>query len=98
MNEISQPSSEGTPPATLPPALRKPRLRRWEAVEYLKLVYGIELATATLARWYSQRSDGPAVQRLNRTPLYPKAGENGLDDWACKKLGIDPSAEGSVHA
>lgn len=87
MNEHEKPSSEGTPPACLPPHLRKPRLRRNEASEYLRLIYGIEIATATLAKWFCEKSDGPVVQHLNRTPLYPRAGDGGLDEWALRKLG-----------
>ena len=83
MTEISQPSSEGTPPACLPPALRKPRLRRWEASDYLKLVHGIEVAPATLAKWASI-GGGPSYQKSLRTPLYP-VGE--LDRWAADRLG-----------
>lgn len=85
MNEIFKPSSEGTPPACLPEHLNKPRLRRWEAAEYLKTVHGIEVAPATLAKWASV-GGGPAYQKVNRTPLYPKT---ELDCWATDKLG-DP--------
>lgn len=67
----------------LRPALRKPRLRRWEAVEYLRLVHGIEVAIATLAKWASV-GGGPPFQKMNRTPLYPTA---GLDSWAAERLG-----------
>jgi hypothetical protein len=66
----------------LPPALRKPRLRRWEAAEYLKLAHGIEVASATLAKWASV-GGGPAFQKVNRTPLYPIT---ALDTWAGSKL------------
>lgn len=83
MTEIIQPSSEGTPPVTLPPELRKPRLRRWEAAEYLKLVHGIEVAPATLAKWAST-GGGPGYQKSLRTPLYPVA---ELDRWAADRLG-----------
>lgn len=83
MTEILQPSSEGTPSATLPQPLRKPRLRRWEAAEYLKLVHGIEVAPATLAKWAST-GGGPGYQKSLRTPLYP-VGE--LDRWAADRLG-----------
>ncbi len=69
----------------LPSALRKPRLRRWEAADYLKIVHGIEVAPATLAKWASV-GGGPAYQKVNRTPVYPKT---ELDSWAADKLG-DP--------
>lgn len=85
MNEITQPASAGTPSPCLPPTLRKPRLRRWEASEYLRLVHGIEVAPATLAKWASV-GGGPAYQKVNRTPLYPTV---ELDSWAADKLG-DP--------
>ena len=68
---------------TLPSALRKPRLRRWEAAEYLKLAHGIEVAPATLAKWASV-GGGPSYQRVNRTPVYPTT---ELDRWANEKLG-----------
>lgn len=72
-----------TPTVTLPPALRKPRLRRWEAAEYLRLAHGIQVAPATLAKWAST-GGGPVYQKLNRSPLYPVT---GLDEWAAAKLG-----------
>ena len=65
-----------------PPALHKPRLRRWEAAEYLKLAHGIEVAPSTLAKWASI-GGGPVFQRVNRMPLYPVT---GLDAWAASKL------------
>jgi hypothetical protein len=67
----------------LPPALRKPRLRRWEAAEYLKLVHGITIAPATLAKLVST-GGGPAYHKSNRTPLYPTI---ELDRWAAERLG-----------
>ncbi|MCJ2033166.1 hypothetical protein [Methylobacterium sp. J-068] len=66
----------------LPSHLRKPRLRRWEAAEYLKLVHGIEVAPATLAKWVTV-GGGPSYEKVNRTPLYPTA---GLDAWVVEKL------------
>lgn len=83
MTETSQPSSEGTPLACLPPALRKPRLRRWEAAEYLERVHGITIAVATLAKLASV-GGGPAYHKSNRTPLYPR---DELDRWAAERLG-----------
>jgi hypothetical protein len=73
-------------PVALPPALHRPRLRRWEAAEYLELVHGLRFAPATLAK-YASIGGGPSFHKVNGTPLYPKLGENGLDDWAVKKLG-----------
>ena len=72
----------GTADVVLPPSLRKPRLRRWEAAEYLKLVHGIEVAPATLAKWVTV-GGGPEFQKVNRTPLYPTV---ALDSWATEKL------------
>lgn len=66
----------------LPPRLRKPRLRRSEAAEYLALVHGIEIAPATLAKWACQGS-GPACEKLHRTPFY-RRGE--LDRWVAASL------------
>ncbi len=66
----------------LPPHLRKPRLRRSETSEYLRLVYGVQVAPATLAKWACY-GEGPVMDYVNRTPLYPVA---ELDDWALRKL------------
>ncbi len=73
-------SKHGVP---LPPSLRKPRLRRWEASEYLELVHGLRFAPATLAK-YASVGGGPSFHKVNATPLYPVA---SLDDWAAAKLG-----------
>lgn len=73
----------GTEGLTLPPDLRKPRLRRDEASRYLELAHGIILAPSTLATM-ATRGGGPAYQKVNRTPLYPRA---TLDAWAAEKLG-----------
>jgi len=69
----------------LSPALRKPRLRRWEASEYLLLVHGITIAPATLAK-KAWDGTGPKFQKFGGigTPLYPK---DELDLWAQEKLG-----------
>lgn len=69
-------------PDLLPAHLRKPRLRRSEAAEYLALVHGIEVRPATLAKW-ATLGDGPAFDRLHRTPLY-RRGE--LDRWVAATL------------
>lgn len=73
----------GTEKPCLPPALSKPRLRRHEASEYLAMAYGIPISPATLAT-YVTRGGGPAYQKVNRIPLYPR---EALDDWATEKLG-----------
>ena len=54
----------------LPPALRKPNLRRWEASEYLEHVHGITIAAATLAKLAST-GGGPPFFSENRTPPFP---------------------------
>ncbi|MDD2869747.1 DNA-binding protein [Neomegalonema sp.] len=77
------PASAGTAKLCLPPHLRKPRLRREEAVEYLGLVHGLPIAKATLAKLASV-GGGPAYNVSVRTPLYP-TGE--LDRWAEERLG-----------
>jgi hypothetical protein len=66
----------------LPPHLRKPRLRRSESSEYLRIVYGIQVAPATLAKWACY-GEGPMMDYVNRTPLYPVT---ELDAWARRKL------------
>ncbi|TAN48343.1 MAG: hypothetical protein EPN26_12675 [Rhodospirillales bacterium] len=63
--------------------MRKANLRRTEASIYLREVFGIPCATATLAKLASISSDGPPFHKYNRTPLYPKT---GLDSWALNKL------------
>lgn len=71
------------PELCLPPALRKPRLRRWEASEYLEMVHGISYAPATLAKMASI-GGGPIYQKANNTPLYAR---DELDAWALARLG-----------
>lgn len=73
----------GTTPINLPPALRKPRLRRDEASQYLELAHGIVMAPSTLAT-LATRGGGPPFQKSLRTPLYPRA---ELDKWADERLG-----------
>lgn len=72
-----------TPEFCLPSALRKPRLRRWEASDYLRIAHGITIAPATLAKMASI-GGGPAYNKANRTPLYPV---EELDRWASARLG-----------
>ena len=77
------PVSSTPAPVELPPSLKKPRLRRWEASEYLSLKHGLKVAAATLAKMAST-GGGPLYHRANRTPLYPTV---ELDSWAEKRLG-----------
>lgn len=86
-------SDAQTPELCLPPALRKPRLRRWEAADYLRIKHGIEVAAATLAKW-ATLGGGPAYQRVNRTPLYPR---DELDRWAVQKLGQPVTSTSEVQ-
>lgn len=84
MAELKMREFPATDELTLPPALRKPRLRRWEASEYLELVHGLTVATATLAKLASV-GGGPRFQKgTGRTPFYPK---DELDAWAAERLG-----------
>lgn len=84
LNERPEDLRPQIPEVCLPSALRKPRLRRWEASEYLRLVHGIEVAPATLAKWASV-GGGPAYNKgASRTPLYPTV---ELDRWAIERLG-----------
>jgi hypothetical protein len=83
MTETELRASPATGEVCLPPALRKPRLRRWEASEYLLLVHGLQVATATLAKLASI-GGGPGFNKAMRTPLYPR---EELDRWAAERLG-----------
>jgi len=80
----------------LPPALRKPRLRRWEAAEYLNLVHGITIAPTTLSK-KAWDGTGPKFQKFDGvgTPLYPK---EELDAWAADKLGKAKSSSSDTGA
>src|SRR5262252_1856846 len=69
---------------TTPSTTWPPNLRRAEASRYLNEQYGIELATATLAKMFSTRSDGSPAYRAGRVPLYPR---DELDAWAARRLG-----------
>lgn len=83
MQTENKPALAGMAEPCLPPHLRKPRLRRDEAVEYLKLKHGIDRSVATLAKW-AVMGIGPRYQKVNRSPLYPTA---ELDTWADEALG-----------
>ncbi|MCK8787739.1 hypothetical protein M0638_25590 [Roseomonas sp. NAR14] len=67
----------------LPLALRKPRLSRTEAVQYLKLAHGVPVAVATLAK-LAVIGGGPAFHKPGRAVVYPR---DELDRWAAEKLG-----------
>ncbi len=58
------------------------RLRRDEAVEYLREKWGLCYKPQTLAR-IALSPGGPKFQKFGVTPLYPQA---ELDRWAQSKL------------
>lgn len=103
MDQELKPASAGLAEPCLPPALRKPRLRRWEAAEYLRLIHGIEVSDKTLAKWackggkWAGHLGGPPFQYINRTPVYPT---DALDAWAIEKLGtpMQSTSNRSNHA
>ena len=55
--------------ADMPKHLQKPRLRRWEASEYMEFAHGLTMAPATLAKLASIGA-GPGFHRVGRIPLY----------------------------
>jgi hypothetical protein len=61
----------------------RPLLRRAAACEYLRATWGIERATATLAK-LAVHNAGPRFRRAGRVPLYAV---EDLDDWARRLLG-----------
>jgi hypothetical protein len=79
-SSLLDPGGSARPPSFgLPPRLRKPRLRRNETSEYLRLVYGIQVAPATLAKWACY-GEGPAMQgnRTRGQSSYAGTGLQGL--------------------
>lgn len=67
----------------LPNHLKKPRLRRQHASEYLDHRHGLQFSPATLAK-YACQGKGPAYNKVNRTPFYAV---EELDRWARQMLG-----------
>jgi hypothetical protein len=57
--------------------------RRSAAAEYIRSTWGIPCAPRFLAK-LAVIGGGPPFRRAGRTPLYP---EDGLDDWARRRLG-----------
>ena len=82
-NSAQERDTGGNLALELPRHLQKPRLRRWEASEYMAFVHGITVAPATLAKLASV-GGGPGFHRVGRIPLYPR---DELDRWATEKLG-----------
>lgn len=80
--EIERASARSAEPC-LPPNLRKPRLRRAEASDYLRLAHGIEIKPSTLAK-YATVGGGPSYNKCGASPLYPT---DELDRWAAERLG-----------
>ena len=66
----------------LPARLRKPRLRRTEAAEYLEAAHGIKIAPATLAKWACV-GRGPPFGKLYGSPFYEPA---AIDAWVAAEL------------
>jgi hypothetical protein len=60
----------------------KPRLRRWEAVDYLETVHGLPTTVATLAK-LACVGGGPSFQKMGRVVLYPVV---ELDRWATGRI------------
>lgn len=79
---MSEPDISPIQSPDLPARLRKPRLRRDEASEYLLLMHGVPVAKATLAKWASV-GGGPNFEKLGPTPLYSRT---ELDAWVIAKL------------
>lgn len=61
-----------------------PNLKRDEASRYLASAYGIEMATATLAKLACISTTGPKFFKAGRRALYPRT---ELDAWATARLG-----------
>ena len=81
-----------TEEACLPPHLRKKRLRRDEAVEYLERVHGVVIAAATLAKMVT-KGGGPRFVKVLRSPLYPTV---ELDAWVEGRIGEPRSSSSEV--
>lgn len=73
---------------TLPPALRKQRLRSDEAAAYLAVAHGVTVAPATLNKLRST-GGGPVFEKFGRSVFYPRA---GLDDWIASRLSAPKSS------
>jgi hypothetical protein len=69
-------------PPDLPARLRKVRLRRLEAVEYLAVVHGIEISPRTLGKW-GGLGKGPPFGKMHSTVFYERA---EIDRWVAETL------------
>lgn len=58
-------------------------LDRKQAATFLTVEMGLKTSAATLAKWYSTRSDGPPVEHWGR---YPKYRKGRLRRWATERL------------
>lgn len=81
MDEMSQ-ESQSAHEIDIKQLLRRPRLRRKDVPEYMRIVHGIDIAYATLGK-LACIGGGPAMQYSGRIPLYHK---KDLDAWAEKRL------------
>jgi hypothetical protein len=54
----------------LPQHLQKPRLRRWEASEYMELAHGLTIAADTLAK-FASIGGRPGFHRVGRITVLP---------------------------
>lgn len=62
--------------------IERPRLRRKDVPEYLRIKFGIDIARATLNKLASI-GGGPTMQYSGRIPLYHR---DDLDAWAEARL------------
>ena len=80
-NAIKQP--QPAPKIDFPPDPDDDKLlTRKQAAAYLT-ERGMQTSAATLAKWYSTRSDGPPVEHWGR---YPKYRKGRLRKWALDRL------------
>jgi hypothetical protein len=66
----------------LPARLRKARLSRQEAADFIEARHGLKVSAATLAK-LAYQGTGPAFARWGRAPVYAPA---ALDAWVFKRL------------
>lgn len=78
-----KPFNKGALELRLQELLSKPKLRRAEARDYLKLKHGVDVALKSLEK-YATVGGGPMFYRFGRIPLYD---HSHLDDWAASRMG-----------
>ncbi len=79
-----------SPKELLPDRLRKPRLRRDEVVEYLALVYGVNISKKTLANY---ASDGRGPRFDKGAPLRELYVRTEIDRWVSDRLKPSKSSQ-----